>query len=200
MDRRALSSIVFSDRQKMDILTAIVWPAVSALVSEAIEVMAEQRVRVCVAEAALLLEAQWEKEVHEVWVVFTPHKSACARLMSRNHLSEEEANKRIYCQVSLSLAERMTILWGMVAEQCNRCFGTQMTSAERVARADVVIYNGWTQDETRQQVDKAWELLQKRLVLTEGDLRPSCHRRNCFVTMRTWVHRGVLQNCSLLWA
>lgn len=46
-----------------------------------------------------------------------------------------------------------------------------MSSEQRVALADVVVYNGWTKDDTKDQVEKAWERLGQRVSLrsSQGD-------------------------------
>jgi dephospho-CoA kinase len=59
-----------------------------------------QGVKVCIVEAAILLEAKWREMVDEVWVVVVPVEVAKARLMTRNNFSEEEALKRIKSQMS----------------------------------------------------------------------------------------------------
>ncbi|CAM6097620.1 unnamed protein product [Calypogeia fissa] len=138
IDRQILGAIVFTDPTQMDVLKRIVWAAVLNLVAEKRERIAEQGGTIVFAEAALLLEAHWEKEMNEIWVVFAPQDLSRQRLMLRNQISGEEANKRIR---------------------------SQMSSEQRIALADVVIYNGWTKDETKQQVEKAWELLLQRVSL-----------------------------------
>jgi hypothetical protein len=80
-------------------LTSIVWPAVRRLVAERREEMAERVVQICVAEAALILESGFEAQMDEVWVVFVPRATAKERLMARNGLSGEEADKRLNSQV-----------------------------------------------------------------------------------------------------
>lgn len=99
IDRQILGSIVFTDPTRMEVLQRIVWAAVSHLVAEKRERVAEQGGAIFVAEAALLLEAHWEEAMHEIWVVVTPEDVSRHRLMLRNKISVEEANKRIRSQV-----------------------------------------------------------------------------------------------------
>lgn len=138
INRQALSALVFKNLDKMETLKSIVWPAVRHLVVEAQESKAQEGVKVCVAEAALLFEAHWESELNEVWVVWAPEAVACTRLMQRNNFSAEEAKKRI---------------------------SSQMSSSERIKRADVVLFNGWSREETKQQVSTALESLMQRVEL-----------------------------------
>eukprot|EP00271_Cylindrocystis_brebissonii_P021050 TRINITY_DN733_c0_g5_i1.p1 TRINITY_DN733_c0_g5~~TRINITY_DN733_c0_g5_i1.p1 ORF type:complete len:786 (-),score=146.08 TRINITY_DN733_c0_g5_i1:112-2469(-) len=136
VDRPVLGSLVFSNADAMSKLRAIVWPAVRLLMVEHFEAIAERGGSLCVAEAALMLEAGSERETHEVWVVFAGEEAARQRLMQRNGLTEAEANARI---------------------------NTQMASSERVSRADVALFNGGTREKMVAQVDKAWALLQERI-------------------------------------
>ena len=83
-----------------------------------------------VMEAAVLLQAGWDHTLcDEVWVVVVPVSVARERLMMRNKISEEDANKRI---------------------------ASQMTNRERVKRADVVISNQGDLESTQAQLVEAW--------------------------------------------
>eukprot|EP00897_Mesotaenium_endlicherianum_P004119 jgi/Mesen1/3735/ME000204S02996 len=151
VDRAALGARVFGNPAQLARLTAIVWPAVKRLVAEEREALAESGgADICVAEAAVMLEAGSQDGMDEVWVVFTPRDAARERLMARNGLSAEDANKRIQ---------------------------SQMSSAERVARADVALYNGGPLDDTRVQLEAAWKLLQDRVAPLRGawQAAPSRH-------------------------
>lgn len=99
IDRPALGAVVFGDARQMARLTSIVWPAVRRLIAEKREEMAERGVQIFVAEAALILESGFEAQMDEVWVVFVPRATAKQRLMARNGLSGEEADKRLNSQV-----------------------------------------------------------------------------------------------------
>ena len=103
IDRPALGAIVFSDPEKMRRLTGIVWPAVRHLVVEQREALGQAGVRICVAEAALMLEAGSDAEMDEVWVVFAGEGVVKQRLRERNGWSEEEAEKRIRSQVRIRI-------------------------------------------------------------------------------------------------
>jgi dephospho-CoA kinase len=65
----------------------------------------------------------------EVWVVTCDPERQRGRLMARNGLTREEADRRIVAQPSVS---------------------------EKIARADVVIANDGTLDELRERVRTAW--------------------------------------------
>ena len=114
IDRRKLGAIVFSDPSQLEKLNAIMHPRMARMVSDKIEVLCGQGVKVVVVEAALLFEAGWDTLVEEVWVTDTSEDIVVGRLKERNGLSEEEAKKRI---------------------------NSQMDRAERIERSDFVIDN-----------------------------------------------------------
>ncbi len=114
IDRRKLGAIVFSDPSQLEKLNAIMHPRMARMVSDKIEVLRGQGVKVVVVEAALLFEAGWDTLVEEVWVTDTSEDIVVGRLKERNGLSEEEAKKRI---------------------------NSQMDRAERIERSDFVIDN-----------------------------------------------------------
>ena len=111
-------------------LTDIVWPFIrNAATSEIERIRALEvscRPTVVVLEAAVLLEAKWQDLVDEVWVLGVAKSKSIRRLMSRNHITESDALKRIESQMSLQ---------------------------ERQKFADVLLDNNGSLDETKQQVD-----------------------------------------------
>jgi len=128
IERRELGKIVFADPAQMRALEAIVWPEILRLLqaelakleSEAAAETAQVPLLV-VVEAAIMLEAGWHKQLplSALWVVTVPMEVARARLMARNAMTEEDAEKRIQAQ---------------------------MTNEERVAQADAVLDNSGDQD------------------------------------------------------
>ena len=104
IDRRKLGGIVFADPEKLSLLNQIMHPRMARMVSQRIEEYREQGEDVVVVEAAVLFEAGWETLVDEVWTTESPVEAVIARLEARNGLSEEEVRKRINSQ--LSVAER----------------------------------------------------------------------------------------------
>jgi dephospho-CoA kinase len=92
-------------------------------------------VLIAVLEAAVLIEAGWDDLVDEVWVVSVPPEEAADRLMQRNGLTNTEAQARL---------------------------ATQLSNAERAARADVVIENNGGVGELSTRVDALWESVVER--------------------------------------
>ena len=135
IDRAVLGGKVFGEPGAMTKLTDIVWPGIGALAVAAIEEARAAGAAVAVVEAAVLFEAGWEVLVDEVWVITVPPAVARQRLMDRNGFSAEEADKRIASQIS---------------------------NAEREARADQVISTDCSLDEVRTRVEAAWQALLSR--------------------------------------
>ncbi|KAB0793521.1 hypothetical protein PPYR_13141 [Photinus pyralis] len=134
IDRPALGAIVFKSAEELDKLNNIVWPAIAEEVSARIR---NSSCKVVVVEAAVLLKAGWEKYCHEVWTSFIPSKVAIERLINRNGLSEEQARSRV---------------------------DSQLDNAGYIRMANVVFCSLWSKEFTISQVDRAWDLLQARLL------------------------------------
>ena len=83
----------------------------------------------------LLFELQYEDWFDQNWLVDVTVETQLSRLMSRNALSQEEAEKRIAAQLSLR---------------------------EKRKRADVLIDNNGSLEETRQQIRDALQKLERR--------------------------------------
>ena len=83
----------------------------------------------------LLFELQYEEWFDQIWLVDVTKETQLSRLMARNALSQEEAEKRIAAQLSLQ---------------------------EKRKRADVLIDNNGSLEETRQQIRDALQKLERR--------------------------------------
>ncbi|XP_039595818.1 bifunctional coenzyme A synthase [Polypterus senegalus] len=136
INRSLLGKKVFGNKEKLKCLTDIVWPEIAKLSTKKILEAASQGKTVCVLDAAVLLEAGWTDMVHEVWVTIIPEGEAIARIMSRDGVSKENAQKRL---------------------------DNQWTNEQRVERANVVLCTSWEPEVTQRQVQKAWDLLQERI-------------------------------------
>ena len=88
-----------------------------------------------------MFEAGWEDLVDEVWVVVVEPDLAVQRLATRNGLDETAARARI---------------------------DSQLSNAERVSRANVVITNDGTLEELQAGIQGAWDELQQRLQTAAG--------------------------------
>lgn len=129
IDRRKLGDIVFRDAEALADLERIVHPAV---IAETLRLLVACERPVAVVEAIKLLEAEMHRRCDAIWVVTCSRDIQMARLMRDRRLSAQEAEVRI---------------------------AAQPPQVEKVARADVVIDNSGTLEETWQQVVRAWNAL-----------------------------------------
>lgn len=95
IDRPRLSSIVFSDRRKLETLNAIVHSAVRADITRWKSGLSSVAVFV---ETAILYESGLDRMVDAVWEVIAPENLRIARVISRSGLSESEVKSRIEAQ------------------------------------------------------------------------------------------------------
>lgn len=73
INRKALGAIVFADKEKLNDLNQIVWPELLECVKLVIEEIRQRNENsIVIIEAAVLLQANWDKEMHEVWSLFVP--------------------------------------------------------------------------------------------------------------------------------
>ena len=129
--RKVLGGKVFGKPDQLKKLTDIVWPAIRTLAEEEIaRVRRENKMHVVLLEAAVLFEAGWEKVGDEVWVNIVDREVAIERTMQRDKLPREAIEARL---------------------------NSQLTNAERTARADHVIDNNGTQDAMLAQLRGHWQ-------------------------------------------
>ena len=133
IDRKKLGNIVFGNHESLSRLNQIMHPRMYALAKAQLEEYRQQGTRVVVLEAPLLLEAGWTSLVDEVWVTTAPEATVLKRLQERTGLSQAESLTRIRSQLS---------------------------SEERVRRADVVINTECALDELKSKVKELWQRLE----------------------------------------
>ncbi|MGN7374020.1 dephospho-CoA kinase [Bacillus halotolerans] len=127
IDRRKLGALVFTNEQKRLALNSIVHPAVrEEMLKRRNESIANQETFV-VLDIPLLFESKLESLVDKIIVVSVTKELQLERLTKRNQLTEEEALSRIRSQIPLE---------------------------EKVSRADNVIDNSGTLEETKQQLEE----------------------------------------------
>jgi dephospho-CoA kinase len=129
LNRPALGNIVFSDPDALAELDVITHPAVIAEVDRRVAAIPSG---VVVLDAVKLIESGHADHCDAVWVVVTSPEEQVTRLMKRNTLTAEEARRRVAAQPPL---------------------------ADKLARADRVIDNSGTIEQTREQVQQAWHAL-----------------------------------------
>ena len=136
IDRRVLGSKVFGKPEELKRLTDIVWPGIRRLAEQELAALDRAGQAVAVLEAAVMLEAGWEDLCDELWVVVVEPDIAVQRLATRNGLDESAARARI---------------------------ASQLTNAERVTKADVVIENNHDLESLEQAIQQAWDKFEGRL-------------------------------------
>ncbi|MCK6564194.1 MAG: dephospho-CoA kinase [Dehalococcoidia bacterium] len=141
IDRKVLGGKVFGRPDELKRLTGIVWPGIRRLAVEEFDRLKAEGHALCVLEAAVLFEAGWDDLVDEIWVVVVEPDLAVRRLAERNGLDEQAARARL---------------------------ASQLSNAERTARAGVVIENNSTLAELERAVGEAWDKLQERLRSAAG--------------------------------
>ena len=100
MDRIRVGQIVFKDKRARLDLEAIIHPAVIKAINEFFDKL-PKRTPFAVADVPLLYETGRDKEFHAVIVVACPRDMQLQRLMERNKLSKEDAEKRIAAQLPI---------------------------------------------------------------------------------------------------
>ena len=101
INRKALGNLVFKDYKLRKWLESVTHPAIMKAIKEKIEAAKKRGVSIAVLDAPLLIEVGWQNVVNEVWLVYVDEATQLARLMKRNHLTEQEAFNRIHSQLSL---------------------------------------------------------------------------------------------------
>ncbi|MBI5455009.1 MAG: dephospho-CoA kinase, partial [Deltaproteobacteria bacterium] len=100
LDRKALAGIVFSDKEKLQILNGIMHPRIIERTKALIdEIQSSHKDPLIVVDAAVLIEAGIHGSVDEVVVVLISEEEQMKRLIARDGLTEDEARKRVASQL-----------------------------------------------------------------------------------------------------
>ncbi|HQJ56613.1 MAG TPA: dephospho-CoA kinase [Caldisericia bacterium] len=130
--RKKLGTIGFSSKENLEKLNRITLPLLSKKIKKRINEYKRKKTKLIVLDAAILIEAKWNKIVDEVWVVYTNPEVQLDRLIKRENYSIEEAKNRIDAQMDID---------------------------EKLKYADVIINNSFDWENTKQQVDVEVERL-----------------------------------------
>jgi dephospho-CoA kinase len=116
MDRQAMRTLVFQNPQAKQQLEAIIHPLVSQITAEQTQAAVQGGRHVLVFDVPLLVESgeRWRKKVDKVILVDCDVDTQRLRVMNRS---------------------------GLAAEEIDRIIALQATRAQRLACADVVIFN-----------------------------------------------------------
>lgn len=135
LDRRKLGRIIFSDAEKRKKLNEITHSTIIQRVQflkEKYFADSENRDKVLVIMAPLLIEAGMYNMVDRVIVVYCDEKIQKARLMERENIDEQEAERRIRSQMPLK---------------------------EKLGYAHHVIDNSGSLEKTKKQVSELWDII-----------------------------------------
>ena len=125
MDRIRVAQIIFKDKRARLDLEAIIHPAVIKAINDFFNTL-PKRTPFAVADIPLVFETGRDKDFDAIIVVACPREMQLQRLMERNKLSKEDAEKRLAAQLPID---------------------------QKVKKATYVIKNDGTFDETNAQVD-----------------------------------------------
>ncbi|MGG3450777.1 dephospho-CoA kinase [Domibacillus aminovorans] len=127
LDRPALGKMVFHDEEKRKQLNEIIHPAVRKWMIDQKEKAIIAGKKTIILDIPLLFESDLTWMVEKTLLVYVDPETQLKRLMERNNYLEEEAKARIQSQMPID---------------------------EKRARADDIINNNGTIDETENQVNK----------------------------------------------
>lgn len=125
LDRKALGTIVFADSQQRETLNLLLGKHIRRWIREQKAHYLLTNPPLIILDIPLLFESNYSTEVDQVMVVALSEKTQLTRLMERDTLTRETAEQRIAAQLPI---------------------------AEKIKRADVVINNNGTRQETKKQV------------------------------------------------
>jgi len=129
--RENLREIVFSDKKSLEQLDSLLHPLILKEVKKNIKACDDG---IILLEAALLLEAGWECLVDKILVVTSSRQTQLRRIKKGTDFTPQEIR-------------------GVI--------GVQLPQEEKIRQADFIIRNDGREEETRKQVKKVWEALEK---------------------------------------
>lgn len=101
VDRKSLSRLVFSDKEKLSQLEDLVHPWVQEKVRQERKKLKAQGVDLAVYDVPLLFEKNLQAQFDKTVVVSVPLEISLKRFMQRNQLSLEEATQRMNHQMDI---------------------------------------------------------------------------------------------------
>ena len=134
LDRAKLGAMIFGDPELLAQSSQIQNQIIREELASRRDLLAETE-SIFFMDLPLLFELQYEDWFDQIWLVDVTEETQLSRLMTRSSLSQEEAEKRIAAQLSLR---------------------------EKRKRADVLIDNNGTVEETRHQIHDSLRKLERR--------------------------------------
>ncbi len=135
IDRRKLGQIIFSDAQERQWLNSLLHPRVFDVYTAQVKnLCCRQQNSIVIFDAALLIETGYDRHMDRLVVVYAEREQQIERLISRDKFTREQALARI---------------------------SSQMPLAEKREKADFVISNTGTRQETERQTREVFETIQR---------------------------------------
>ena len=136
IDRNRLAQIVFADKKELKALNNIVHPLVFNLWQERLDkIKKKEEHAIVLSDVPLLFEGKMQNLFDLTMLVLISSEEQICRLMARNNLSRDEAQKRL---------------------------NSQMPIADKIELADIVIDNQDNVSQTRKKVAEIWRQLKAR--------------------------------------
>lgn len=139
LDRALLAQTIFSDEATRERLNQIVHPKVISLIEQGIRMAEDRGESLVVVDVPLLFETELDEQMDAVIVVYVEPSIQVSRLQKRDKLTLEEAQNRIDAQLPLSF---------------------------KVQRADYVVDNSGSMEETCIQVGAILDKLLGSIAMT----------------------------------
>ena len=133
LDRPKLGAMIFGDPQLLEQSSQLQNEIIREELAGRRDLLAETE-DIFFMDIPLLFELDYETRFDQIWLVDVTEETQLSRLMNRNALSQEEAEKRITAQLSLR---------------------------EKRKRADVLIDNNGSLEDIRQQIRDALQKLER---------------------------------------
>lgn len=131
LDRGKIADIIYTDPKEKEWIDSKSHPVIACEMAKQLNAaMAESSAPAVILDVPLLFESGWQKYSDVVWTVAAKRDVQIERIIKRDGLSREEAEKRIDAQMPLD---------------------------EKCRLADIVINNDGTEAELRQEVDSLWD-------------------------------------------
>ena len=130
LDRKAVGERVFCDPEEREWMDQLAQPILFNEMKNRLESCRMRGEHLVILDVPLLLEAGWDVLCDEIWVIFVPRHVQRERLMSRDHLTKQQADARM---------------------------DSQMDPEEKCRRADVVIDNSGGEDLMKEKIKALYE-------------------------------------------
>ncbi len=98
LNRKKLAEMVFGDPKKLERLNALIFPYIRSYVNDRLTALEAQGERLVVLDAPTLFESGIDADCDSVISVIAPEAQRLNRIVVRDHLTDEEARRRIAAQ------------------------------------------------------------------------------------------------------